>query len=1115
VNLSPLVCLVEKMPSYRRLVHGLVEAEGKHAAVVHGAAQPFLVAALHQRLAVPMLVVVPSSEEAHRFYGQLLVWGDDGSTVVLFPEPDTLPYEDLIPDPFIEQQRLQALATLLKVGNQSSSGAQSPLIIGSVGAVARKTISPGEFMAASHVVKQGMEVDPAELLRRWVSLGYERASLVEVPGTMAQRGGILDVYPVNSNSPARIEMFGNKVESIRLFDPQTQRSLAPISEVEVIPAPGLSLPGTHTVVDYLPSGCLVVLVEPEEIAAGIGDLDARASQLRQSQMEEGNPAGDPPVPYLAYPELQARLERVGGRLLLTRWATEEDTPHSLAFGPAPSYGGRLEPFLAESQRLVGWGRRVVIVSHQTARLAELLEERGIFVSPLPRLEEPPTAGSLTLVQGSLPEGWSMGKQLVLFTDAEVFGFVKQPRLRRPRPVHHKGFLPDLSPGDYAVHVEHGIARFRGMTKLSLDGAQREYLVLEYAAGDKLYVPIDQADRVSRYIGSAAESPALTRLGTQEWERVKRRVKESAREMAGELLRLYAAREVNPGFAFSADTVWQQELEASFPYVETPDQNEVVRQVKEEMGKPKPMDRLVCGDVGYGKTEVALRAAFKAVMDGKQVAMLVPTTVLAQQHFATFSERLAAFPVKVEMLSRFRSEKEQQSVLEGLKEGSVDICIGTHRLLQKDVAFKDLGLVIIDEEQRFGVSHKERLKQMRTEVDVLTLSATPIPRTLHMSLVGVRDMSTMETPPEERLPIKTYVAGYNEPLIREAIVRELERDGQVFFVHNRVNSIVRVARRLEELVPEAVIAIAHGQMSEDKLEKVMLDFTQGGVDVLVCTTIIESGLDIPNVNTLIINDADRLGLAQLYQLRGRVGRGNNRAYAYFLYGKGKRLTPAAAKRLQTIFEATELGAGFRIALKDLEIRGAGNLLGPEQSGYIAAVGFDLYCQLLSEAVKELKAGQPLTPAAATDATLEPMPTIDLPLSAYLPEDYVADPTVRLTLYQRLAKAKAIEEVSQLKGELRDRFGSLPVEAENLLYVVDLRVLAARVGIQSISMEGKQVVIRLKEGLKVDRERLMPPERGLRVGVSQLRLDMALLGSRWQQVLRRVVEALACHPPPQIG
>jgi len=535
--------------------------------------------------------------------------------------------------------------------------------------------------------------------------------------------------------------------------------------------------------------------------------------------------------------------------------------------------------------------------------------------------------------------------------------------------------------------------------------------------------------------------------------------------------------------------------------------EAVQQVKEDMEESKPMDRLVCGDVGYGKTEVALRAAFKTVMDGKQVAMLVPTTVLAQQHFTTFAQRLAAFPIRVEMLSRFRSEKEQQAILEGLVRGSVDICIGTHRLLQKDVAFKDLGLVIIDEEQRFGVAHKERLKQMRKEVDVLTLSATPIPRTLHMSLVGVRDMSTMETPPEERLPIKTYVSEYNEPLIREAIIRELERNGQIFFVHNRVQSIARLTHRLRELVPEAEIAIAHGQMPEERLERTMLDFIQGKIDVLVCTTIIESGLDIPNVNTLIVNEADKLGLAQLYQLRGRVGRGNHRAYAYFLYSKGRHLTPAAGKRLQTIFEATELGAGFRIAMKDLEIRGAGNLLGSEQSGHIAAVGFDLYYQLLAEAVEELKARQSGVDRVAAGVSLAPLPAIDLPLSAYLPEDYVADLTTRLNLYQRLAKVSSVDELRQIREELRDRFGNLPSVVENLLYVVNLKTLAAQAGMQSISKEDRQIVIRFREGVKIDRRRLEPALPGLKVGVTQLRLDMRLLGNKWQKVLEEVVRGLA--------
>jgi transcription-repair coupling factor (superfamily II helicase) len=531
----------------------------------------------------------------------------------------------------------------------------------------------------------------------------------------------------------------------------------------------------------------------------------------------------------------------------------------------------------------------------------------------------------------------------------------------------------------------------------------------------------------------------------------------------------------------------------------------VAQVKADMEKASPMDRLICGDVGYGKTEIALRSAFKAVMDGIQVAILVPTTVLAQQHFNTFTDRLAAFPLKVEMLSRFRSDREQKAVIEGLKEGTVDICIGTHRLLQKDVAFKRLGLVIIDEEQRFGVAHKEILKQMRREVDVLTLTATPIPRTLHMAMIGVRDMSTLDIPPEERFPIRTYVTEFNEALIREAIIREMERNGQVFLVHNRVHSIGTIARRLAEIVPEARIAVAHGQMEEEQLESAMLDFYQGKVDVLLCTTIIESGLDIPNANTLIINDADKLGLAQLYQLRGRIGRGSQRAYAYFLYGKGKRLTEAAEKRLQTIFEASELGAGFRIAMKDLEIRGAGNLLGPEQSGHIAAVGFELYCQLLTEAVTELKADRSSRPEDTADFTGQ-LPTMDLPLSAYLPEHYIGDLNTRLSIYQRLARARSEKEVQRLEEEITDRFGRPPKQVDNLLYVMKIRILCARAGVESISRENGQLVLRFVDSWRPDRRQLQPAPRGVRIGVAQLEIALPQLGDGWRVILDQMVTTL---------
>jgi len=1102
-SLSCILALVEAVPAFRHLVHDLAGPPGRPGCTVPRPAQPVFAAALHRALYRPLVVLVPTSEEAQRLHTQIPLWSEAGTTVVLFPEPDTLPYEDLVPDSVLEHQRLQVLSTLVKhAGNRLP-----PLIVASANAAVRRTLPRSTFLSVSHTVTEGMRVNPLDLLRRWDGMGYRPSEMVEVPGDMSRRGGILDVFPPGSELPARLEFFGNKVESIRLFDPRTQRSLAPVSSLNVVPA--VECPGGRgdTLFDYLPSDSVVMVVEPAEVAAAIDDLDLHALQIRASRVEKGEMPEDGIAPYLTYPEFEKWLGDTRRQLAVTRWPGQDSETYPLDFSRALGFGGRLNEVVADLKARLAGGCRVIVVSQQAARLAEILQDEDILVVPRPSLDSPPAAGSMALLHGSLSEGWMLADSVVVFSDLEVFGYTKQPRSAKPRPVHHKALLPEVAPGEYAVHVEHGIGRFLGMTRLKREGVENDYLTLEYAAGDRLYVPVDQADRVSRYVGSTGRTPSLNRLGTHEWERVKRRVRDSARLMARELLDLYAAREVLAGFAFSADTTWQQELEASFPYMETPDQMEVMNQVKADMENAKPMDRLVCGDVGYGKTEVALRAAFKSVMDGKQVAILVPTTVLAQQHFSTFGERLAAFPVTVEMLSRFRTEKEQEAVVASLRSGSVDICIGTHRLLQQDVIFKDLGLVIVDEEQRFGVVHKERLRRMRREVDVLTLSATPIPRTLHMSLVGVRDMSTMETPPEDRLPIKTYVSEYDEALVREAIVREMERNGQVFFVHNRVYSIDLVARRLRELVPEARIAVAHGRMSEDRLERTMLDFTEGRDDVLVCTTIIESGLDIPNVNTLIVNDADRMGLAQLYQLRGRVGRGNSRAYAYFLYGRGKRLTEASERRLETIFEAAELGSGFRIALKDLEIRGAGNLLGPEQSGHIAAVGFDLYCQLLGDAVKELREGRPVDDRGTLGLAKELLPSVDLPLAAFIPEEYVADVAQRIDLYQRLARARSVSEVTEIEDELRDRFGGLPREVQDLLYVVRLRAAAITTGIQSISREGRHIVVRLWEGLILERNRLQGFHRGVRLGASQFRLDAVVLGDEWRAVLEKVVRALS--------
>ena len=1202
MNLSCLLPLIDEISGYRQLLEALRQG-GEQRVVVLDAAKPYLLASLYRELGRPMLVVTPRPEGAKQLQDQLLSWSSDA---LIFPEPDSLPYERLASDPATIQQRIKALATLCLVNKESgfmgatpffalhekgftkppfrtdkngsvfmgatpldvsndTQSSKKPLIIASAHAIAQKTLPPADFRSTAHTIWHGMKVNIDELLAKWMAMGYEREHMVEVPGSFSRRGGIIDIYSPSSDLPARIELFGDEVESIRLFDPLTQRSVKLVSSIAVVNAKEvfsnfssqgltpkevlnqLDLSGCQiearqrlehevekllggeriegpefytplfssgNLVDYLSPEAVLVLDQPAEIEQAMGELDAQARELRREQIARGELPRNFPIPYLTWGEFSPRIEGMERRLSLWSWQGDwrEASEPLIPFTSAPSYGGRLAAFLKDIKEMLQ-EKRIIIVSHQARRLSELLEEQDIIAPPLAHIEEPPPLGAIALVNGSLAQGWVMGS-VILLTDAELFGFTKKQRRVRRHPIRQAGFLSELAVGDYVVHIEHGIARFAGTTMMSLgeagrlapilsgqSAAEKEYLVLEYAAGDRLYVPNDQVDRVGRYIGPSAQPPALSRLGTQEWARAKQRVRQAAGELAKELLDLYAAREVIPGFAYSPDTTWQEDLEASFPYLETPDQIQAVLEIKEDMERAKPMDRLVCGDVGYGKTEVALRAAFKAVLDGAQVAVLVPTTVLAQQHFQTFTERLGAFPVNVAVLSRFRSEREQQEVIAGLKKGTIDIVIGTHRLLQKDVLFKNLGLVVIDEEQRFGVAHKEHLKKLRKEVDVLTLTATPIPRTLHMSLSGVRDMSTMETPPEERLPIKTYISEYDERLIREAILREFDRGGQVFFVHNRVNSIHRIASRLAELVPEAVIAIGHGQMPEEQLESVMLEFSQGQIDILVSTTIIESGLDIPNVNTLIVNDADRLGLAQLYQLRGRVGRGANRAYAYFLYNKGKLLTPQAQRRLKTIFEATELGAGFRIAMRDLEIRGAGNLLGAEQSGHIGAVGFDLYCRLLAEAVEDLRAG-----GLKRAPTPQP-PTIDLPLRAHIPAEYVADLDTRLTLYQRLANLSATNQVAEMAEELDDRFGPIPTQVSNLLYAVKVKILAMEAGVQSIATENGQVVLKMVEGKKVEKALLEHAVGdGVKAGINKVRLDMKRLGPRWQEALEGVLHHL---------
>ncbi len=743
------------------------------------------------------------------------------------------------------------------------------------------------------------------------------------------------------------------------------------------------------------------------------------------------------------------------------------------FTPEERFGGQLRLLLQQMRALRRENGRVVVVTGQTARVADLWREADTYIASQLNVLEPPAPGSVHLVDGTLREGWQMhlpDGDAHLMTDAGIFGW-NRPEPRR-RKTTHRARLPessyaDMHEGDYVVHVDYGIGRFAGMRRRTIEGNEREYLVVEYAGTDAVFVPIHQADRLTRYVGADDRPPQLSKLGKPDWSRVTGQAKKAVEEEAKGLLELYAQRMAIPAHAFEPDTPWQHELEASFPFVETEDQLRATRDVKDDMERPFPMDRLICGEVGYGKTEVALRAAFKAVTGGAQVALLVPTTVLAQQHYETFTQRLAPFPVKVEMLSRFRTKEEQRAMLPLIANGEIDIIIGTHRLLQDDVKFKNLGLVIIDEEQRFGVTHKEHLKRLRTEVHVLTLTATPIPRTLYMSLAGVRDISMMQTPPEERLPVITHVGPFDDTLVRGAILREMERGGQVFFVHNRVQSMDNISEKLAQIVPEAEVIVGHGQMDERTLERVMIDFSRGEYDVLLCTSIIESGIDIPNANTLIIDRADWFGMAQLYQLRGRVGRSAQQAYAYFFHPATNRLTDDARVRLETLAENTDLGAGFQIAMRDLELRGAGDILSTRQTGHVAAIGLHLYTQLLTQAVQNLKGkslGEVVPPVSTANIT------IDLPLPAYLPNDWIPEMALRLQIYRRIGSLTSIEEVDLMRDELRDRFGPLPPAVDDLLYLIDVKLLAGAAGANAVININDVVNIKLPYLAEVNRERL---------------------------------------------
>jgi len=1158
MNISGLLLSLESIEAYRALRADLQSGETPPPVGLLRAARPALLAALTRDWEQPTLVVAGSVERAKSLTHSLRDWSPSPQSVLQFAEPLALFYERA---PWTEETiaaRLYAISALYQASTSP------PIVVASARALMQRTLPVRQFRASIHTLRVGQTLDLGRALSRWSGLGYVPVSVVESPGQFSHRGGIFDIFPPADSMPVRVELFGNQIESLRRFDPATQRSQERVGGaqdegVTITPArealprhgprvadrvaaqlerdlptdvqveleqhlsglegagafPGLEfyLPYFYTnpvtLLDYLPTGALVILDDPQELEDVWAEMEGEAVNLRAAAEEAGTLPPEYPLPYVTWDEW---AERMADRQTLTLGHGGEGTTSRLAdcFIPGAHFGGQLKPLLSHIHTTQAKGGQVVVVSQQASRLAELWGSEHYYVSTQEELGQPPRS-SLVFVQGSLAEGWVMRgadlgqafASLHLLTDAEIFGW-RRPEPRRPvrrrRPAP-ESFFADLTPGDFVVHVEHGIGVFRGLVTRVLEGTECEYLLVEYGESDRLYVPVYQANRLSRYVGADDRPPRLDRLGAPRWQRVKARAKKAVEEVARDLLQLYTARELADGHAFSPDTAWQTELEASFPYFETADQLSAIADVKADMEKPKPMDRLICGDVGYGKTEVALRAAFKAVMDGKQVAVLVPTTVLAQQHYATFRQRLAPFPVEVEMLSRFRSRSEQREILEKMVAGRADIVVGTHRLLQKDIAFADLGLLIIDEEQRFGVTHKERLKQMRTEVDVLTMTATPIPRTLYMSLTGVRDISTIDTPPDERLPITTYVGKYESQLVRRAILRELERGGQVFYVHNRVRTIETVRRRLEQLAPEAAFAVGHGQMRESELEQAMLRFVAGEIDVLVCTTIIESGLDIPNANTLIVERADRFGLAQLHQLRGRVGRGAQRAYAYFFYNRLTRLTPEARQRLETIRETSELGSGYTIAMRDLEIRGAGDILGTRQSGQIAAVGFDLYTRLLAQSVRELRAQRDGRPPPE-----EPLTgiRIDLPMPASLPEDYVPGVNLRLQLYRRLAELGSMAQIDEMEQELIDRFGPLPVLVQNLMYQLRLKALARDAGVRAIGVDNER--LRLQSGVGDYPRQKLRRVLGARAAVSRRSLWLPM-GRGWRDELAQALDKMA--------
>ncbi|HXW06561.1 MAG TPA: transcription-repair coupling factor [Vicinamibacterales bacterium] len=1011
------------------------------------------------------VLVVPADADVERmtvdarfFLAALegLTDADVEAAVLPYPSPEVDPYRGLAPHFEVASARARALHAL-------ATGA-ARLVIASAPALLPRLSPPGHLARTAVRLTPGLDIPPTDLADLLAAAGYTRQDPVDESGEFCVRGGVVDFYPAGARQPIRVEFIGDTIESIRSYDPATQRSTAALDRASVLPLQELvgeadEADRSATFVDYMLAGGrpIVLVSEPDEVEAHGRRISDQVRSSHEDALGRGLRVPRPERLTVGWDEAVSWLN--GATALEMLAVGDEGGTAHIACQPAQEFNGRVPEWVAEIRRARERAETVVFVAHSQGRAdrtIELLADYEVLGVPIEQAEDAHAAAVL-VGTGRLSRGFRLPDAgLQLFAETDVFEEERAVHERRRSAA--RTFLSDfrdLKVGDLVVHVDHGIGVFVGLKRIDVGQELQEFMELRYAGEDKLFVPVERLDLVQKYSGAAR--PALDRLGGTSWEKAKSRVKKAMRDMAEELLKLYAARKALPGHAFSADTHWQEEFEDAFEWELTPDQQTAIREIKRDMETPNTMDRLLCGDVGYGKTEVALRAAFKAVMDGRQVAVLAPTTVLAFQHFKTFNNRFAAFPVRIDMLSRFRSKAEQKQTIEDLRAGRVEIVVGTHRLLSKDVQFRDLGLLVVDEEQRFGVAHKERIKQLRKRVDVLTMTATPIPRTLNMSLAGIRDMSIIETPPKDRLSIQTNVVKFDQAVISRAIRTEIERGGQIYFVHNRVESIYSLGNLIARLVPEARIAIGHGQMSEDELERVMVDFVAHKYDVLLATTIIENGLDISNANTIIVNRADRYGLSQLYQLRGRVGRSDRRAYAYLLIPPEDSLSPVAKKRLAAIREFSDLGSGFRVAALDLEIRGAGNLLGGEQSGHIEAVGFDMYMKLLEQTIKELK---------GEEVEDEIRANVNLRVDLRIEEAYIPDMNQRLTIYRRVAAVRSLDELDRVLDEVRDRYGSPPESVLNLAEYASIRVLADRVGLESLDREGQLVVLKFRPDARLD-------------------------------------------------